>query len=253
MSNGISAKWKEESIREAEVDHFRKLKAAENFLHAVMMDALAWREEQNAAIAAGVHPDVALLGSRACGLDVDGNPLPEKPAKTDKPPKPAKPAKPRVYQPRVYAPQMIALGARAATILLDLTPMMLDLWKRLVHSGIDPRRLALENDEAKISALLFDEIGVQYRDLDAGDYDRLKAALDRIEVWLNKMKQAEKSVEESTGPPDAGPVEGPEIAATVNTYTPPTVEPAPQEAKSKGEREPATYSAGKDSLDWTKL
>jgi hypothetical protein len=140
---------------------------------------------------------------------------------------------------------MIALGARAATILLDLTPMMLDLWKRLVHSGIDPRRLALENDEAKISALLFDEIGVQYGDLEAGDYDRLKAALDRIEVWLNKMKQAEKSVEESTGPPVIA-------AQPAIADTPPPAEPEPSE-ETKSKREPATYSAGKESLDWTRL
>lgn len=241
MSNGISEKWKEESIREAEVDHFRKLKAAENFLYRVVRETHAWCDERDAAIKAGVDPAVALLGSRACGLDVDGNPLPEKPAKPDAP---KKPAKPRVYQPRVYAPQMMALGARAATILLDLTPKMCELWKRLVRSGIDPRRLELENNEAKIAALLFDELGVQYRDLDAGDYDRLKAALDRIEIWLRKMKDEEKEVEESTGPPSE--------AATKKPDPPPEATPPPSE-QTKNEREPATYSAGKDSLNWTKL
>lgn len=239
MSNEYRASWKEQSIREAEVDHFRKLKAVEDLLFKIVNQAGAVCAEQEAAVKAGVDPLVSLVGSRACGLDVDGNSLPEKPTKP-----PAKPRKPRVYQPRVYTPQMVALGARAALILLDLTPRMLDLWTRLVRAGIDPRRLALEHDEAKIAALLFDEIGVQYHDLDAGDYDRLKKALDRIEAWLDKMKQAEAEKPQANGPP--GPAAEPDATLTPQAEQPP-------EQPVKAAREPAPYSAGKDSLDWTKL
>ena len=82
MSNGYRAKWRDDSCREAEVEHFKRLKVAEKFLHFVVQEATVWAEEKEAAIKAGVEPVVALFGSRACGLDEAGNPLPEK---TDKP------------------------------------------------------------------------------------------------------------------------------------------------------------------------
>jgi len=238
MSNGYRAQWKDDSIREAEVEHFKKLKAAENFLHRIMREATDWLDENGEARKSGVDPTEVFFGPR--------NADPEAPAPEPAPEK--KPARPRPYKPRVYAPQMLALGTRAALVLVDLTPMILDQWKRLVEAGIDPRRLALTNHESKIAALLFDEIGVQYHDVDANQAQRIAEALDKLEAWVRKLKKEEKEQNEgeSTGPPAAA-------AEPATPDTPPPVEPAPQEEQAKSGREPAPYSAGKESLDWTKL
>ncbi len=64
MSNEYREKRQQDSIREADVDHFRKFKAAENFLHRVVKGAHALCDEQDSAIKAGVDSAVAMFGHR---------------------------------------------------------------------------------------------------------------------------------------------------------------------------------------------
>ena len=256
MSNGYRAKWRDDSCREAEVEHFKRLKVAEKFLHFVVQEATVWAEEKEAAIKAGVEPVVALFGSRACGLDAAGNPLPEK---TDKP---AKPRKPQPYRARVYAPQMVALGTRAALLLLELSPLIVAQWKRLVEAGTDPRRLALDDHDAKVAALLFDEIGVQYHEVMASDQEKLREALDKLEAWVRKLKEAEEANKggggPETGPPVASPVAGADSTrGQANFASQKEPDPTPDNGETEPDpdpsRKPAPYSGSGASLDWTKL
>ena len=282
MSNGYRAQWKTDSTREAEVEHFRKLKVAESFLQRVVAEATTYIEEKEAAIAAGVEPVVALYGSRATGLDATGEPLPEKPASENasKGSGLEKARKGQVYRARVYAPQMVVLGTRCALLLLELGPVVLAQWKRLVEAGIDPRRLALDDHDGKIAALLFDEIGVQYHDVMATDQERIREALDKLEAWVRKLKDQESvpgAGGPAAGPPVPSPAEGPEVQAAAATAEPPqeakasplrqgSVAQAGTASPTAGEKEPASperverdpkreaapYSASGNSLDWTK-
>jgi hypothetical protein len=187
-------------------------------------------------------------------------------------PAPEKPKRKQPYRARIYAPQMLALGARAATLLLDLSPLIMAQWKRLVEAGTDPRRLALDDHDGKIAALLFDEIGVQYHEVIATDQEKLREALDKMEAWVKELKAEERK----RGAADALP-EGGEVAVPSNVEGAAIAEPSAtllEEAKGSAStgsgqagtfpetasekepdptRPPAPYSAGGVSLDWTKL
>jgi hypothetical protein len=301
MSNGYRAKWRDDSTREAEVGHFQRLQVAERFLNLVVKEATAWAEEKMAALDAGMDPLEVLCGSKmyekmkadAAKEEAQTAPEPapasaaEKAPETPTPaPDPstastssgqagsgqAKPKRKQPYRARIYAPQMLALGARAATLLLDLSPLIMAQWKRLVEAGTDPRRLALDDHDGKIAALLFDEIGVQYHEVIATDQEKLREALDKMEAWVKELKAEERK----RGAADALP-EGGEVAVPSNVEGAAIAEPSAtllEEAKGSAStgsgqagtfpetasekepdptRPPAPYSAGGVSLDWTKL
>jgi hypothetical protein len=179
---------------------------------------------------------------------------------------------------------MLALGARAATLLLDLSPLILAQWKHLVECGTDPRRLALDDHDGKIAALLLDEIGVQYHEIDANEHERIAEALTKMEAWVRKLKEQGGPFDGGKGgAADALPSEA-QAAESASADAPPQSEKgsastssgqagtfspvlSPVEGPTAGEKEPdpsrpldsardrppAPYSAGGASLDWTRL
>lgn len=258
MSSGLrdQPRWAQNSLKEAEVAHFRKLQSVQALVDRLRAQVSKHLDEREAALAAGVDPVIVLLGPRACGLDAQGNPLPEKPeAPADKP---KAPAKPKLYKPRIYAPPLMALAVRVCEMALDLAPLIRAQWTVLVcELRVDPRRLALDADSEAVAALMLDELGIQYHEIGATEDERLRDALNKIEAWIKEAK-VRKPFEEKEGPAQSGPP-APPAPSTVEGPEPPVAEKASGTfSPDDGEKEPdptqpGTYSASGDSLNWTKL
>ncbi len=263
MSQGYRepSRSEQNSLREAEIAHFQRLQLSANFLEQVLKLGRAHIDAQNAAIAAGVDPGVARFGTRAMQKAIEAEEAAAAANTESSAPEPAAkaPAKPRAlhtYIPRVSAPPMLVLAVRAAEMLQDLSPLLTDQWKLLLeHFKVDPRRLALNGDEERMAALMLDELGIQFHEIGATEYARLRDALDKIEAWIKQAKNPDEDSEEG-GEAQAGPPgvtqAPPEVQAAQEAAAAESAPPAESKEEHPASRPPAPYSAGGADLDWTK-
>ncbi len=274
MSNSYRepSRTERNSLREAEIANFHRLQLSANFLEQVVKLAEHYIGAQKAAIAAGVEPGVAHFGTRAMQRAIEAEQAtPAAQSKTESrgsEPVAQGPAKPRAlhtYIPRVSAPPMLVLAVRAAELMCELSPLIVARWKHLLnHFKVDPRRLSLNHDEERVAALMLDELGIQYHEIGTTDYARLRDALDKIEAWIKQARNPDegKGGEAQAGPPGVSPPPCPVAEPDADATEAETAQVA-QAAKPVSEQEaapekprerpPATYSTGKESLDWTKL
>ncbi len=274
------SRWQKNALRENDIKLFDQLQACARLCDKFVKYTNQFFEAQEAAIAAGADRYEVRFGIKGleeaqpstadalparpdmAGPDAQAGSIPSAPEAGSEHNADAAPAPKdkRNYVPRLNAPPIFVLGVRAIELLERISPLLHEQFEHLVHSGIDVRRLTYDGDDAAIAALLLDELGLQYHEIGATDYDRMREALAKMEAWVkaNFGKKKEAAEGADTGPPvppAAGPEEGPGETAepAPEAKAPPVEHAAPPEEKSRSEREPVLYSAGKESLDWTRL
>jgi len=236
-------KWADNAIFEAETQMLSRLEAGAALMRLIVQasaaNAQAMLEEHAAATQTPVAQEAA--------------PVSDVPTvATEAVAAPKKPKAKRSCFPRVHAPQMLALGQRAAELLADLAPLVRNITQNFIRAGIDPRPTLRRAASMQVAHVFADELGIDLENVEQASFEQLQAALKRVHEWIIECRRGEvvflteaaQSESEGTGPPDENGV-GQEEA------------PKPDPVSESGEeqtqvRTPATYSAGPESLDWTK-
>jgi pyruvate/2-oxoglutarate dehydrogenase complex dihydrolipoamide acyltransferase (E2) component len=233
-------KWADNAIFEAETQMLSRLEAGAALMRLIVqastVNAQAMLEEHAAATQTPVAQEAA--------------PVSDVPTVAPEAVAPKKPKAKRSCFPRVHAPQMMALGQRAAELLADLAPLVRNITQNFIRAGIDPRPTLRRAASMQVAHVFADELGIDLENVEQASFEQLQAALKRVQEWIIECRRgevvllSEAAQSEGTGPPDANGV-GQEEA------------PKPDPVCESGEeqtpgRTPATYSAGPESLDWTK-
>ena len=234
-------KWADNAIFEAETQMLSRLEAGAALMRLIVQasaaNAQAMLEEHAAATEAPVAQEA----------------VPVSDVPTVAPEAVAAPKKPKAKRscfPRVHAPQMLALGQRAAELLADLAPLVRNITQNFIRAGIDPRPTLRRAASMQVAHVFADELGIDLENVEQASFEQLQAALKRVQEWIIECRRgevvflAEAAQSEGTGPPDENGV-GQEDAQKPDPVS------ESGEEQTQG-RTPATYSAGPESLDWTK-
>lgn len=254
-------KWAQNTVLEAETKHLARLEAGAAFLRLLLR-------------AAGAHAEAISQMIK----DGRNQPAPQpEPQPEPKKPRKHKEQAVRKFVPRVYAPHMLVLGQRAAEMLVELAPIIRERTIALVRAGIDPRKSALREAANQIAQVFLDELGIDLEQPDQASAEQLSRALDAIKGWISEAKASPVHYIRAAG--KEGPVSGPPECAKANLdalveralapnapvpNAPAPNAPAPNalapdapapDALAPNEaagRAPQPYSAGQDSLRWTR-
>ncbi|MBP9891688.1 MAG: hypothetical protein KBG84_07250, partial [Planctomycetes bacterium] len=121
---------------------------------------------------------------------------------------PKKPKAKRSCFPRVHAPQMLALGQRAAELLADLAPLVRNITQNFIRAGIDPRPTLRRAASMQVAHVFADELGIDLEHIEQASFEQLQAALKRVQEWIIECRRGEvvflsdSAPSEGTGPPE---------------------------------------------------
>jgi hypothetical protein len=181
-------KWQTNATIEAETQMLARLEASAALMRLIIQasadDMLLRREAQRdsgAPVSPSMSPEKENQTRDALGLD----PQPQAaPAQTAPPTKPA-----RTYKPRVHAPQMLALGQRAAELLIQLAPLIREKTVAFIKAGIDPRQILRRAQSMTIAQIFLDELGIDLENIERADAATLHAAMQRVQLWIRECKR----------------------------------------------------------------
>ncbi len=203
-------KWADNAIFEAETQMLSRLEAGAALMRLIVqasaVNAQAMLEEHAAETQAPV--------AQAAPVSEAPSVAPEAGAEVAAPKK--RKAK-RSCFPRVYAPQMLALGQRAAELLVDLAPLVRNITQNFIRAGIDPRPTLRRAASMQVAHVFADELGIDLENIEQASFEKLQAALRRVQEWIAECRRgavvflADTAQSEGTGPPDENGVGRPEV------------------------------------------
>ncbi len=257
-------KWASNALIEAETKMLSRLEASAAMMRMILQASAVNTQEMfeehfecKGEAAPQLGPTTQALTQEVLGLkpkvaSVESAPAPV----AEAPMKPKKPRAKRPYFPRIHAPQMLALGQRAAELLIELAPIIRQKTNALINAGIDPRSTLRRASSMQIAHVFLDELGIDLEHIERASFEQMLSALKEVQEWITQCRRSEAVYFKGASSSEQGAAAtGPPANAAEPAFpdAPPPVEPAPQDEKARSGREPELYSAGKDSLDWTKL
>jgi hypothetical protein len=193
-------KWADNAIFEAETQMLSRLEAGAALMRLIVqastVNAQAMLEEHAAATQTPVAQEAA--------------PVSDVPTVAPEAVAPKKPKAKRSCFPRVHAPQMMALGQRAAELLADLAPLVRNITQNFIRAGIDPRPTLRRAASMQVAHVFADELGIDLENVEQASFEQLQAALKRVQEWIIECRRGEvvflaeaaQSESEGTGPPE---------------------------------------------------
>ncbi len=233
-------KWADNAIFEAETQMLSRLEAGAALMRLIVQASAANAQAMLEEHAAATQTPVA---QEAAPVSAAPTVAPEAVA-------PKKPKAKRYCFPRVHAPQMLALGQRAAELLADLAPLVRNITQNFIRAGIDPRPTLRRAASMQVAHVFADELGIDLENIEQASFEQLQAALKRVQEWIIECRRgevvllSEAAPSEGTGPPDEDGVGHRAVEE------PDPISESGEEQTQR--RTPAAYSAGPESLDWTK-
>ena len=144
---------------------------------------------------------------------------------------------------------MLALGQRAAELLVELAPLIREITEAFVRAGIDPRPTLRRAASMNVAHVFKDELGIDLENIEQASFEQLLSTLKRVQEWIAECQRSEVVY---LGMRPAGKASAP-TGPPVQTAEVAQASEAGGKAEAPEGRAPATYSAGPESLDWTKL
>ncbi len=193
-------KWQTNATIEAETQMLARLEAAAALMRLILQasaDDMLVQRDSGAPVSPSMSPEKESQTRAALGLDPQSNATP---AQAAPPPKPA-----RTYKPRVHAPQMMALGQRAAELLIQLAPLIREKTVAFIRAGIDPRQTLRRAQSLTIAQIFLDELGIDLENIERADAATLHAAMQRVQLWIRECKRGYAKPLRSPGKEGAEP------------------------------------------------
>jgi hypothetical protein len=195
-------KWADNAIFEAETQMLSRFEAAAALMRLIVqasaVNAQAMLAEHAAETQAPVAQEAApVVQAPAVAPEADAAVA-----------APKKPKAKRSCFPRVHAPQMLALGQRAAELLADLAPLVRNITQNFIRAGIDPRPTLRRAASMQVAHVFADELGIDLENIAQASFEQLQAALKRVQEWIIECRRGEvvflsdSAPSEGTGPPD---------------------------------------------------
>ena len=195
-------KWADNAIFEAETQMLSRLEAGAALMRLIVQasaaNAQAMLEEHAAATQTPVAQEAApVVQAPAVAPEADAAVA-----------APKKPKAKRSCFPRVHAPQMQALGQRAAELLADLAPLVRNITQNFIRAGIDPRPTLRRAASMQVAHVFADELGIDLENIEQASFEQLQAALKRVQEWIIECRRGEvvflsdSAPSEGTGPPE---------------------------------------------------
>ena len=161
MAYGDKPKWVAKSRNAVQTQYLARLSAGAALLEQLVSLSSAHAKHLKSELEAGRD---------ALGLFLPAKPEPVVAA-------PEKPKKPRRHVPRLYAPQMLVLGQRAAELLMSIAPLIESVSNTLIERGVDIRPYLRKPG-------LLKKMGINMPDLEQASLVELEEALEKISAWI---------------------------------------------------------------------
>ncbi len=246
-------KWAENALLEAETQMLSRLEASAAMMRLILQASATNTQALLDDHAAATGQAAPALGPQTQAITQEVfnlKPAPSAPPAESVPAAtPAKPKKKRPYFPRIHAPQMLALGQRAAELLVELAPLIREITEAFVRAGIDPRPTLRRAASMNVAHVFKDELGIDLENIEQASFEQLLSTLKRVQEWIAECQRSEVVY---LGMRPAGKASAP-TGPPVQTAEVAQASEAGGKAEAPEGRAPATYSAGPESLDWTKL
>ena len=206
MAYGDKPKWVAKSKNAVQTQYLARLSAGAALLEQLVSLSSAHAKHLKSELEAG--------------RDALGLFLPPKPEPVVDAPK--KPKQPRRHVPRLYAPQMLVLGQRAAELLMSIAPLIESVSNTLIERGIDIRPYLRKPG-------LLKKMGINMPDLEQASLAELEEALEKISAWIAEAKA------ENEPPREAMPRAEPAAGAPPEVEKPATSQPEKSIEQMKAE------------------